>query len=215
MAELLGKKFKVPPFIIGATVVAFGTSLPELAVGVISVLQDKSDIVTGTVFGSNISNILFILGTGIALSSGFVMKFSKLKVEFAIMMTGTVLASYFLYDKVFSIYEALIFVGLLITYLVYIIKFSKNDDEDEDNDDIQIIKPLQYLLFAISVFGVWIGAKYTTDAITIISQNLNLGNDIISQTVVALGTSLPELAVTIAAVRTKQFGIILGLIDST
>ncbi len=210
MAELFGKKFKIPPFIIGATVVAFGTSLPELAVGVISVLQDKSDIVTGTVFGSNISNILFILGTGIALSTGFIMKFSKLKVELLIMMVATILASYFLYDKVFSLTEAFIFIALLIVYLVYVIKFSKNDEEEAEDTAAVDIKVQQYILFGLSVFGVWVGAKFTTDAITVISQNLNLGNDIISQTVVALGTSLPELAVTIAAVRSKQFGIILG-----
>lgn len=210
MAELLGKKFEISPFIIGATVVAFGTSLPELAVGVISVLQDKSDIVTGTVFGSNISNILFILGIGITLSSGFIMKFAKLKIEFLILMVATVLASYFLYDKIFSLFEASVFIVLLIVYLIYVIKFSKNEDETEVENELLTINILQYLLFALSVFGVWIGAKFTTDAITIISQNLNLGNDIISQTVVALGTSLPELAVTIAAVRTKQFGIILG-----
>lgn len=209
MAELFGKKFQIPSFIIGATIVAFGTSLPELAVGIISVLEEKSDILTGTVFGSNISNILFILGVGIALSSGFIMKFKQLKVEFFIMLLGTILCSYFLYDKFFSFNEALFCLALLIIYLVYVIKYSKNKAV-ENHTEVITIKTYQYFLFALSIFGVWLGAKYTTDSITNISQKLGLGNDIISQTVVALGTSLPELAVTVAAVKSRQFGIILG-----
>jgi len=210
IAELLGEKIQIPPFIIGATIVAFGTSLPELAVGVISVLQDESDIVTGTVIGSNISNILFILGVGITLSSGFIMEFKKLKIEFLILAIATCLAAVFLHDKIFTLFEALVFIVILALYLVFIIKYSKKEKEKNQEKSSVNISKIQYFLFGLSVLGVWIGAKYTTDAITIISQNLKLGNNIISQTVVALGTSLPELAVTISAVKSRQFEMILG-----
>ena len=209
IAELLGKKFNVPPFIIGATVVAFGTSLPELAVGITSILQDQPEIITGTVVGSNISNIFFITGIAIIISSGFFIHFKAHRIEFLLLLFSTMLCSYFLMDKTFNIFEAIICLVLLAIYLVYVVGFSENKQEEEAKNSIALTWK-KYSFFGLSVFGVWFGAKYTIDAITNISSILNLGNDVISQTVVALGTSLPELAVTAAAVRTKQFGIVLG-----
>lgn len=209
VAEKLGTKFNVPSFIVGATVVAFGTSLPELAVGVISVLGGEPDIVTGTVVGSNISNILFITGVAILISSGFFIRFKSHRVEFLILIFATILATYFLWDKELNLIEAIICLLLLIIYLVYVVGFSSQDDKPDAIDDIPL-NWKNYTLFVLSIGGVWLGAKYTTDAITSISDMLKLGSDVISQTVVALGTSLPELAVTAAAARKKHFNIILG-----
>lgn len=208
-AEKLGLKFNIPSFIVGATVVAFGTSLPELAVGIISVLQNEPDIVTGTVVGSNISNILFIIGVGIAISSGFKINFTQQKVEFLILIATTFICSYFLYDKVFTTTEAIIGLLMLIGYLVYVIKFSKSADDDNNTENTNFTA-LRYILFLLSIGGIWLGAKFTTDAIVNVSNKLHLGSDVISQTVVALGTSLPELAVTVAAARKMRFGIVLG-----
>jgi cation:H+ antiporter len=209
IAELLGKKFKVPPFIIGATVVAFGTSLPELAVGISSILQDQPEIITGTVVGSNISNIFFITGIAIIISSGFFIHFKEHRIEFLLLIFSTLLGSYFLMDKAINIFEAIICLVLLAIYLVYVVGFTKNKPEENTPSEV-FLNWEKYTLFGLSVFGVWLGAKYTIDAITSISSIMKLGNDVISQTVVALGTSLPELAVTAAAVRSKQFGIVLG-----
>lgn len=209
IAEQLGQKLKAPPFIIGATVVAFGTSLPELAVGITSILQDQPEIISGTVVGSNISNIFFITGIAIIISSGFFIHFKEHRIEFLLLIFSTMLCSYFLMDKAFNVFEAVICLVLLAIYLVYVVGFSKNQDSEDMNNTIHLTWK-KYTFFGLSVFGVWLGAKYTIDAITSISSILNLGSDVISQTVVALGTSLPELAVTAAAVRTKQFGIVLG-----
>jgi cation:H+ antiporter len=209
IAEQLGKKFNVPSFIIGATLVAFGTSLPELAVGITSVLQDQSEIITGTVVGSNISNIFFITGIAIMISSGFFIRFNDHRIEFLILILSTVMSSYFLLDQTIDLFEAIICLILLIIYLVYVVRYS-NRGKEEIHEGAVALNWKKYTLFGLSVFGVWLGAKFTIDAITTISSVLNLGNDVISQTVVALGTSLPELAVTAAAVRTKQFGIVLG-----
>lgn len=209
VAELIGKKLKVPSFIVGATVVAFGTSLPELAVGIISVLENESDIVTGTIIGSNIGNIFFITGIAIIISSGFYIRFVEHRIEFLLLVLATGLASYFLWNKQVGFFEALLCIVLLIVYLVYVIRYSdKHEESSEEN--ITIISRKQYVLFGLSFAGVWLGANYVTESITKVSTILGLGNDVISQTVVALGTSLPELAVTVAAARTKQFGIILG-----
>lgn len=210
MAELLGKKFKVPAFIVGATVVAFGTSLPELAVGVVSVLKDESDIVTGTIIGSNVANIFFITGIAILLSTGFSIRFSAHRFEFSLMLISSFLISFFLYNKAVSSLEAIVCLMLLIVYLIYVIKYSNNSPLNTVEEETKSINKKQYLLFGLSIIGIWLGAKYTTDAITSISTSLNLGSDVISQTLLALGTSLPELAVTVAAVRSKQFAIVLG-----
>jgi cation:H+ antiporter len=209
IAEKLGYQFNVPSFIIGATVVAFGTSLPELAVGVISVLGGEPDIVTGTVVGSNISNILFITGIAILMSAGFFIQFKAHRVEFLLLVFATILATYFLWDKELNLIEALICLLLLIIYLVYVVGFSSKNDKPEVIDNV-VLNWKNYAYFILSILGVWVGAKYTTDAITSISSLLHLGSDVISQTVVALGTSLPELAVTAAAARKKHFNIILG-----
>lgn len=209
VAEKLGTRFKIPAFIIGATVVAFGTSLPELAVGVISVMRDEPDIVTGTVVGSNISNIFFITGIAILISSGFFIRFVAHRIEFLLLIFATILVSYFLWDKELNMIEATICLILLIIYLVYVVRYSSREDAKIAVDDIPLTWK-KYALFVLSIFGVWAGAKYTTDAITSISDMLSLGSDVISQTVVALGTSLPELAVTAAAARKKHFNIILG-----
>lgn len=210
MAELLGKKFNIPAFIIGATVVAFGTSLPELAVGIISVLKDESDIVTGTIVGSNVANIFFITGIAILLSTGFSIRFAAHRFEYSLLLLSSFLISYFLYNKRVTNLEAIICLLILVLYLVYVIKYSDNSPLRSENEIAKDISKKQYLLFGLSIFGVWLGAKYTTDAITSISISLQLGSDVISQTLLALGTSLPELAVTVAAVRSKQFGIVLG-----
>lgn len=209
IAEKIGHNFNIPTFIVGATVIAFGTSLPELAVGIISVMSDEPDIVTGTVVGSNISNIFFITGIAILISSGFVIRFTEHRIEFLLLILATLLTSYFLWDKYFNLVEAIICLVLLAIYLVYVVRFSSQTLEKIDGDKVYL-NWKQYSLFGLSILGVWLGAKYTTDAITTISHMLSLGSDVISQTVVALGTSLPELAVTAAAVRSRHFSIVLG-----
>lgn len=208
-AEKLGNKFNIHTFIIGATVVAFGTSLPELAVGITSILGGEPDIITGTVVGSSISNILLITGVAILLSTGFVIRFVNHRIEFLLLILSTILCACFLWDKSFKFIEALICLVLLAIYLVYVVWFS-NKNFEPSKQNVIIIRKREYALFALSSFGVWLGAKYTIDAITNISQMLSLGSDVIAQTIVALGTSLPELAVTVTAARKKQFGIVLG-----
>lgn len=205
IAEIFGKVLKIPAFIIGATVVAFGTSLPELAVSVAAIFNTGGDIVAGTVVGSNISNIFLIGGIAIFMA-GFVVEFKKHYVEFILLIISTFAIASILWDKKVSLYEGAFLVILLIVYLVYIIYSPKKEDDSEHTKP----KWTTYVLFVLSIGGIWIGAKYTTQAIEEISSILGIGNNLIAQTVLALGTSLPELAVTIASAKKKQYEIILG-----
>lgn len=207
-AENLGYKFKIPAFIIGATIVAFGTSLPELAVGIISVLKDQSEIVVGTVVGSNISNVFFITGIAILISTGFSIKFRSHRIEYLLLIFATLLFSYFLWDKEMNIVEGLIGLLMLIIFIVYVVLYS--DAQTEESNNAVTINWRKTLFFIVSIAGIWLGADFTIKAIVAISSQLNLGNDIVAQTVVALGTSLPELAVTGAAARKGHYHLIMG-----
>lgn len=208
-AELFGVKMKIPTFIIGATVVAFGTSLPELAVGISSILQGNAEIITGTVIGSNVSNIFLITGVALLMSSAFVVNFKKQAKEFLILLTTAILLSVFLWDYHFSLVEAIICVVMLVVYIVYILLYPHEEEEGEDEKEEEITWKT-YMFFVVSGAGIFLGAEGTTKAIQEIALSLNIAKDVISLTLVALGTSLPELVVTIAAARKKQYSMILG-----
>jgi cation:H+ antiporter len=205
IAEILGKTLKIPAFIIGATVVAFGTSLPELAVSIAAIFNTGGDIVAGTVIGSNISNIFLVAGIAIFMS-GFVVDFKKHTIEFILLIISTFAIAFIMWDKSVSLLEGVFLLVLLFVYLIYIILSPREDDETEHSK----LKWTTYVLFILSIGGIWLGAKYTTRAIEEISAILGVGNNLIAQTVLALGTSLPELAVTIASAKKKQYEIILG-----
>lgn len=208
-AEMFGVKMKIPAFIIGATIVAFGTSLPELAVGISSILKGNSEIIAGTVIGSNTSNILLITGVAILISTGFLIHFKKQAFEFTILAVTTLLLGYFLFDHKFTLVEGIISCALLVGYIVYIVLYPHEEDDNDDDSDEKITWKT-YLFFVLSGAGIFIGAEFTTMAIQEIAVLLTIPTDIVSLTVVALGTSLPELAVTISAVKKKQFDMILG-----
>ena len=206
----VGTKLKIPSFVLGATIVAFGTSLPELAVAISAILKDAPAIISGTVLGSNISNIFFILGVAIIIGKGFKIDFKKNAAPLLILFFVTGIVSYFLWDNEYSLTDGLISVGLLVAYILYIVFIQKPEDEEDEEEpnDRSILKSSVFIL--LSGVGIWAGAEFVIMAITKVAQLLNIKEDIISLTVVALGTSLPELAVTIVAVKKNRYGIVLG-----
>lgn len=205
----VGTKLKVPSFVLGATIIAFGTSLPELAVSISAILKDSPAIISGTVIGSNISNIFLILGVALIIAKGFKVDFKKNAFPLLALFFVTCLVSYFLWDNEYTFTEGIISVVLLVSYIIYIVFFQKQEDEEEEEpNDRTILKSAFFIL--ISGVGIWAGAEFVIMAITKIAQILNIKEDIISLTIVALGTSLPELAVTIVAVKKQRYGIVLG-----
>ena len=157
--------------------------------------------------GSNISNILLISGLAIAVSSGFKVDFKKNAGPLLIFLFVTFLTSYFLWDNEYSLTEGIISVILLVSYITYIVIFPGAEDEEDEEDTFSYKTVL--ILFVSGLF-IWLGAKYVVVSITEIAEILEIAEDIISLTVVALGTSLPELAVTISAAKKKKYGIVLG-----
>lgn len=206
-ALVIGNKLSIPHFVLGATVIAFGTSLPELAVGMSAIFKNEPAIISGTVIGSNISNIFLITGLAIAVSSGFKVDFKKNAGPLLIFLFVTFLTSYFLWDNKFTITEGIISVVLLVAYIAYIVIFPAPEEEEEEEANFSY-KTILFLV--ISALGIGIAAEYVVVSVKEIANIIGLEEDIIALTVVALGTSLPELAVTVSAAKKKKYGIVLG-----
>lgn len=214
-AESVGIKLKVPSFIIGATVVAFGTSLPELASSIAAIFhsgENSNAIIIGNVVGSNISNIFLIGGISILVSRAFIVEFKKQKREFLILFLSAAMTVVFLWDMHIHLWEAIVFTASLIAYVVYILTYPHaEDDEDESGNSLLGAKKIVlFLVILISGSMITLGAKYTVESIIAISDILKLPPEAISLTAVSLGTSLPELAVSLSAARKGLSNIILG-----
>lgn len=204
-AETIGLSFGVSPLIIGVTIVAFGTSLPELASSLVSVVSGKTEIVIGNVVGSNIANILLVLG----VASMFVGKLSLnrqiLKIEYPLVVVSAFLLLGFIWDGKFVWWEGLVFLIVLVSFLL----FTMNQERDDVIDLVKASwKTYTTLVFA-SIF-VYFGSEYTVDSIVYLSEIAEIPPDIISLSLLALGTSLPEVAVSIQAARKGKTDIALG-----
>lgn len=210
-AEIIGWHLNIPKFVIGATIVALGTSLPELISSIIAVLKNASEIVAGNVIGSNITNILLILGV-----SGFAfkgMKISKkiIKIDLPILLLSAILLVITIIDGEFTLSDALIFLLFLVFYNIYIFNTksdSSQSDDDTENKSLYSWKTIIILLG--STIFIFLGAKYTVESVINIAELLHIGKEIIAITAIALGTSLPELIVCLAAVKKNNSEMVLG-----
>jgi len=215
-AEVIGKYFKLPAFIIGVTIVAIGTSLPELVSSLFAVFNGASEIVVGNVIGSNITNIFLVLGITAIFSKKIKILHELSRVDLPLLVGSAFLFAFAIWDGVFSIFEAILFMAGLIFYLIY--TMSTQDKNEDVSAEKKIKKDLEkeklssktWLIFLISSFFIFLGAKYTVDSVIQLSEILNIGTEIIAIGAVALGTSLPELMVSLTAVRKGKAEIAVG-----
>ncbi|HKM02417.1 MAG TPA: calcium/sodium antiporter [Bacilli bacterium] len=232
-ASLIARKLKISPLIIGLTIVALGTSLPEFAVSLSGALKSTTtaDLSLGNIVGSNIANITLILGISALMSPILVQKsIIKRDLPYAILTAVTlfILAFFFQIDKKIVWWEALIFIALLAVYIFLLIRSSKNgskDDLEVPNKDAEpkVVEEAKFSYFTIvflilGAVGIALGAELVTRPATFLAEKMatGLGLDpskatiLVGVSVVAIGTSLPELATSIAAARKKENGIVLG-----
>ncbi len=214
-AEKIGAAIGIPPFIVGVTIVAAGTSLPELLTSIFAVMEGSSEIVVGNVVGSNITNILLVLGLTAIIGKQIKIDFDIMNVDMPLFMGSAFLLWFCLYDGLFSIPEALICLAGLLLFLFY--TFSAGQKEGEEHIEEVAKSSVDWKTYATLVAsGVLIkyGAEYTVKAIIGISDIIQIGKEIISLTVVAFGTSLPEIIVSVKAARKGSpelaFGNVLG-----
>lgn len=215
-ASSLAKHFKISDLVIGLTIVSFGTSAPELMVNIVASIEAKGEITIGNVIGSNIANILLILGTASIISPINVkistiwkeIPFSMLAViVFFILSNDTMINGYT--DNFISRSDGLILICFFIIFLAYIVSLSKQSIEEE-------IIPAKYgkftsfLFFLIGLFGLILGGKTVVSSGANIARYFGVSEALIGFSLIAVGTSLPELFASAIAAYKKNSDIAIG-----
>lgn len=205
-SERIGLSLGIPSFVIGVTVVALGTSLPELVSSVISIFEDSSEIVIGNVVGSNITNIFLILGVVAIIAKKFTIHFDFKKVDLPFFVASAVYLFFTTRDQNFTMLEGIIAILLLIFYITTTILKGKVDVKENINPTTA----MTYVWLLLAGVGIYFGAKYNVESVINMGNILKISPAIIALTAVALGTSLPELFVSIAAIRQGNAEIAVG-----
>ena len=210
-AASLAGKFGIPQIVIGLTIVAMGTSAPEAAVSISAALQNNAGITIGNVVGSNIMNVLVILGLASIIIPIAVKKSTiKYEIPFTILVT-VVLAVLGLWDNKISRLEGGIMWGLFILYLGYLFLMTKKGEAETEEVKSKLDKVWKMIVFIIIGGGliVW-GSDVTVDAATNIAKFFHMSDQLIGLTIVALGTSLPELITSVTAAKKGSADIAIG-----
>jgi cation:H+ antiporter len=208
-AEKIGYAMRIPAFIIGVAIVGFGTSLPELVSSVAGVLKGAPDIVASNVIGSNIANILLIVGLSAMLARTISVSKDIIDLDLPLLGLSTTLLIGVAYDGIISRPESFI---LLIAYIVYIAYvFTQEDTESEvAHTGSKKIATKDILVLIGGLTLLIVSAMYLIDSVIALSNIFNIATGIISITAVAVGTSLPELIVSIKAALQKKADVALG-----
>lgn len=205
-AEKIGLSFGISPFIIGVTIVAFGTSLPELATSIAAVLGGEPEIVVSNVVGSNITNIALVLGLSAVVVKSIDLENDLWVTDIPFFWGSALMMWFFLSDGSMSIFEALLSLAGIALFLSYSLK----DDGSPKEEDLPKAGWTAYLFVVLGAVMVSFSATYIISSITEISAQLNIAPKVIALTAVALGTSLPEIAVSLAAARKGKASMAVG-----
>lgn len=217
-ASSTAQNFKVSKMLIGLTIIAFGTSAPELAVSISALASGSTDMVLGNVIGSCILNVLLILGIA-AVIRPIKIKANTVRKELPMcLMISTLLAVLFLDVMLaggsrnqFSRSDALvvlIFFGVFLYYLISLAKQSKENKEKDPQAKYKIGKSILFLLVGLG--GIIIGSEMVVQNCTVIAEAVGWSQRLISLTVIAFGTSLPELVTTIVAAKKGEQDLLVG-----
>ena len=206
----LAGHFKISKLVVGVVIVSLGTSAPELFVSVKAALSGHPDIAIGNVIGSNISNIALILGFT-ALLIPINVKKKSISFDWSVMMFGSVLLLVFILNLKLQFFEGLIFVVLIIAYIFKSIYFSRKENK-KSNVTNEIPKYNIYIsiIFVVVAFvGLIIGANLLVRGGVGIARDFGVSERVISVSIIAFGTSLPELATSIVAATKKEIDIFI------
>jgi cation:H+ antiporter len=206
-ASKIAETFGISDLVIGLTVVAFGTSAPEFAVTIDAALKQKADISVGNIVGSNIFNLGFILGTVAVIKS--IESTKKLVYRDGIfMILVTLLLLVFFLDNNLSRYEGIILMTILLLYLVFL--FIKKEPIDEERIVHEPATWKDWVMLPLSITAVILGGHYLVSSASFLAQTAGISNWVIGVTIVAAGTSAPEMATSLAAVLKGKHGMSAG-----
>lgn len=204
----IAARFGIPQLVIGLTIVAMGTSAPEAAVSITAAKTGNAGITIGNVLGSNILNVLVILGITAAITSISVQK-STVKYEIPFMLlTAVVLLVVGMTGGGVVFWEGVVLWILFIIYMIYLFFMAKNGEGEEDETPKALW--LQIVLVIIGAAGIVFGADLTVDNASKIAEALGMDDRLIGLTIVAFGTSLPELVTSVTAARKDKADIAIG-----
>ena len=205
----IAARFGIPQLVIGLTIVAMGTSAPEAAVSITAATSGNAGITIGNIVGSNILNVLLILGLTAVITTVAVQK-STVKLEMPFMHGITiVLAVLGFTGGEIVLWEGIVLWVLFLVYLGYLFRMAKNGTDEEEEDELQ---PLwkQLLMLAVGIVLIVFGSDLTVDNATVIAEALGMDDRLIGLTIVAFGTSLPELVTSVTAARKGKADIAIG-----
>jgi len=213
-AERLGLYFRMSSFVIGVFIVGIGTSLPELVAGVLAGFYGNSEIVSGNVLGANISNIFLILGLiavlsrkGIELGTGYIM------VDLHFMVGSSLLLGLIMMDGEIAFSEGIFLLATFAIYSRFLLRSGQQYlfGKDGANASLKAAFPFkEILILLVSGAGIYIGADRTVESVIEVARNLGVPPSLISLTALSMGTTLPELVVSITAVRQRRSEIAVG-----
>ena len=205
----IAEKLRVSKMLIGLTVVAYGTSTPELAAS-IAAAGEHGAIILGNVIGSNIANVGMVIGIA-AVIAPLVIKKSQIRKEVTIMVGISLLLVLLSLDGEISQYDGILLIASLVAFTVFIYKDVKKQ-KTETNEEIKVEKlfPKSLVLLGIGIALLFFGATLTIDNAVILAESFGLSERIIGITVIAIGTSLPELITSIIAIRKGHTDIGIG-----
>jgi cation:H+ antiporter len=208
-ASSIALHMKVSPLFVGVVLVGIGTSAPEILVSVQSALNDKPELSLGNAIGSNIANIALILGIT-AMYTPIVVKWKLVKKEFAMLVGVTLLGALFIFDGKLVRFEAIMF----LIALGFVLYFLMNGAKTESNSDVQekpsVSKPKSWVLTVVGMIALIGFSKLLVYGAVGIATFLGMSELMIGLTIVAIGTSLPELSASIAAARKGMADLALG-----
>lgn len=206
----LADRMGIPQIVIGLTIVAFGTSAPEAAISITAGIQKSADLAVSNVLGSNILNVMLILGIS-SLIIPLAIKKSTFKYEIPFVAAITVLLLVLgLAGNKLGRIDGIIFLVLLAGFMVYLVMLSKKNKSDE-SEEIKKLPVWKMILFIIlGAAGIILGSEFTVDSAKQIAASMGMSQRIIGLTIVALGTSLPELITSVTAAIKHNADIAIG-----
>ena len=213
----VAERLRIPQFVIGLTIVAIGTSMPEFCVSLVSALKGTADLAVGNVVGSNIFNSLLIVGITAMVAPMTILK-STVRLDIPFALLASVMLAAFCYDGELTRLDAGILFGLFLVFMFITLQHAKRGEKKEESEENEEAKEREqampvWKMVALILVGLAclvLGSNVFVDGATKVAAALGVSDAVIGLTVVAMGTSMPELATSVVAARKGNSGIAIG-----
>jgi len=209
-ASSIASLLKIPTIIVGLTIVAFGTSAPEAAVSITSSLTGNNAMAVSNVIGSNLFNILMVIGVS-ALLGDLLMEKSVLNKDLPFLVAITILfAAFILIGWNITNIEGMILLIILIAYILYLIRSSKKSADANKVEKAKLSLPKSIIFIVIGLAGIILGGDLVVNSASDIAMALGMSETLVGLTIVAIGTSLPELVTSLTALKKGENQLVIG-----